>query len=196
MNQSSMRSGARRACVNRLPARRSASRRGCRPIESMDSMSMVKLGVFFLRRPCNPEKYVTNDMHFTLDLPSAPDAIPTARRAIERLAPSLDAQALLNLRLLVSELVTNAVRHAPDSHAAAIELVVWRTDEHVRVEVADRGPGFVPAPRSDAAAGDRASGWGLYILAKVASRWGVERDGGARVWFEIDAPTPGRHAAA
>ena len=138
---------------------------------------------------------MTDTLDFSLDLPPEPDAIPAARRAIERLAPSLDEETLLNLRLLVSEIVTNAVRHVPASDAATIRLVVARTDRAVRVEVEDRGPGFAPAPRTDGPAGEQTSGWGLHILAKLASRWGVESDGGARVWFELDAPSD-RHVAA
>jgi anti-sigma regulatory factor (Ser/Thr protein kinase) len=93
---------------------------------------------------------------------------------------------LQNVRLLVSELVTNAVRHVPADRATTIGLVLERTGDAVRVEVSDDGLGFVPQPRADIE--DRASGWGLNILARVADRWGVENDGGARVWFEIDVP--------
>lgn len=129
---------------------------------------------------------MSSDVHLTLDLPTEPESIPRARRAVEEVAPTVDDLTLLNLRLLVSELVTNAVRHVPREHARSIKLVVERTGTGVRVEVSDSGPGFVPEPRADVE--DRASGWGLNILAKVADRWGVENDDGARVWFEIDAP--------
>ena len=126
------------------------------------------------------------DVHLSLDLPTDPDSIPRARRAVEEVAPTVDDLTLLNLRLLVSELVTNAVRHVPRDQATTIQLVVDRRQDAIRVEVADQGPGFVPEPRADIE--DRSSGWGLNILAKVADRWGVENDGGARVWFEIDVP--------
>jgi anti-sigma regulatory factor (Ser/Thr protein kinase) len=127
---------------------------------------------------------VSSDVHLSLDLPTELDSIPRARRAIEEVAPTVDDLTLLNLRLLVSELVTNAVRHVPASQAATITLSVDRDDDGVRVEVTDQGPGFEPVPRADVE--DRESGWGLNILAKVADRWGVDNDGGARVWFEID----------
>jgi len=131
---------------------------------------------------------VTRDLRITLELPTEPNSIPRARRALTELKPTLDPVTFLNLRLLVSELVTNAVRHVSRERAGGIRLDVARTDAHVRVEVVDRGDGFLPTPRADVE--DRASGWGLNIVAKVASRWGVENDGGARVWFEIDAPVP------
>jgi anti-sigma regulatory factor (Ser/Thr protein kinase) len=125
-------------------------------------------------------------MRISLDLPSDPNSIPRARRALQELKATLDPVTFLNLRLLVSELVTNAIRHVPSELAETVHLEIERTEEQVRVEVVDQGEGFVPRPRADGE--DRASGWGLNILAKVASRWGVENDGGARVWFEIDAP--------
>ena len=131
---------------------------------------------------------MTQAKRISLALPSEPDSIPRARRALREIEGTLDPVTFLNLRLLVSELVTNAVRHVPGELADTIHLEIERSDEHVRVEVVDRGEGFVPHPRAEDE--DRASGWGLNILAKVASRWGVENDGGARVWFEIDVPLP------
>ena len=129
---------------------------------------------------------MTADQRIRIDLPSDPDSIPAARRALAELEPTLAPVTFLNLRLLVSELVTNAIRHVPADRAGTVHLEVLRTDAYVRVVVEDQGAGFTPRPAPDAE--DRASGWGLNILAKVASRWGVENDDGARVWFEIDEP--------
>jgi anti-sigma regulatory factor (Ser/Thr protein kinase) len=137
---------------------------------------------------------VTHAQRISLDLPPEPNSIPRARRALQDLNATLDPVTFLNLRLLVSELVTNAVRHVSHERADVIHLEVERTEDQVRVEVVDHGDGFVPQPRADVE--DRASGWGLNILAKVASRWGVENDEGARVWFEIDAPLPDGAAGA
>lgn len=123
-------------------------------------------------------------MRFTLELPHDPDSIPKARRELERLSTDVDDLTMRNTKLLVSELVTNAVRHVPAGENDLIELVVAREDGHVRVEVADRGPGFTPAPRADLS--EASSGWGLHIMSKIANRWGVEVDDGSRVWFEIE----------
>ncbi len=131
---------------------------------------------------------MTQEKRISLDLPSEPNSIPRARRALQEIKATLDPVTFLNLRLLVSEIVTNAVRHVSRERADTIHLEVERTPQHVRVVVEDQGDGFVPQPRADVE--DRASGWGLNILAKVASRRGVENDQGARVWFEIDAPLP------
>jgi anti-sigma regulatory factor (Ser/Thr protein kinase) len=119
-------------------------------------------------------------MRFTLSLPHDADSICTARHALDVLAPEVDDLTLRNARLLVSEIVTNAVRYAD----GVIELVVAEKDGALHVEVVDRGPGFQPSDREPGQ--DPGSGWGLQILARLATRWGVERDGGARVWFELE----------
>jgi anti-sigma regulatory factor (Ser/Thr protein kinase) len=106
-----------------------------------------------------------------------PDAVRAARHALRGrgLAPDLDH----TVGLLTSELVGNAVRHS-----GAEDRIVFHarlSEDHVRVEVADRGPGFDPEVRHDA------SGFGLRMVDKLASRWGVERTAhGCRVWFEVD----------
>ena len=54
----------------------------------------------------------------------------------------------------------------------------------LRVEVHDPGGGFVPsAPAPDPT---RPSGWGLYLVAELAARWGVDSDATTLVWFEFD----------
>ena len=126
---------------------------------------------------------------FTLQLPHVPDSIPRARRELEKLAGEVDDLTLRNTKLLVSELVTNAVRHVPAAEDDVIELVVDKQDGRVHIEVADRGPGFTPAPRADVTDSNASSGWGLHILAKLSARWGVEVDGGSRVWFELETQT-------
>ena len=122
-------------------------------------------------------------MHFTLELPHDPGSIPAARRELDRLSGALDDLTMRNTKLLVSELVTNAVRHVPAGEGDQIRLVVERGDDRVRVEVSDRGPGFLPPNPTEPAS---TSGGGFHILSRVAARWGVENDSGARVWFEIE----------
>ena len=94
----------------------------------------------------------------------------------EGLDPDLDHTVCL----LVSELVTNSVRHA-GTEGDRIVLAARLASDHVRIEVRDRGPGF------DADVRHRANGFGLRMLDMLASRWGVDSDDrGTRVWFEID----------
>jgi anti-sigma regulatory factor (Ser/Thr protein kinase) len=94
----------------------------------------------------------------------------------------IDPDALATLRLLVSEVVSNAVMHsdAPPSSEILLRARVL-DDGGVRVEVTDRGSGFTPKPRDP----DRHGGYGLYLLDKQATRWGVDGRDGGRVWFEL-----------
>jgi len=122
---------------------------------------------------------------FELELPRELDSAAAARQAIGGLSDRLPGDQLGDVRLLVSELVTNALRHAELDAVDAIQLAVLVTDHVVRVEVADPGKGFEPEPP----AGDpeRAEGWGLYLVDTLADRWGVNREPTlTRVWFELD----------
>jgi serine/threonine-protein kinase RsbW len=118
------------------------------------------------------------------ELPVAPEAAAEARHALDDLAGELSANRLRDVRLLVSELVTNAVRHADLGDSDRIGLVVELADHAVRVEVHDPGGGFIPsAPSPDPV---RPSGWGLYLVAELADRWGVDSADETLVWFELD----------
>ena len=86
------------------------------------------------------------------------------------------------LRLLVSELVTNSVRHVAGSEKP-VKLAVRIAGGKIRVEVHDGGAGFAPGrPEPRGADG----GFGLFLVERMASRWGVETRDGTRVWFELD----------
>jgi anti-sigma regulatory factor (Ser/Thr protein kinase) len=102
-----------------------------------------------------------------------------ARRAVERLG--LDDTIVPDVRLLVSELISNSVKYGGDG---AVRLIV-RTDGpgHVHVEVVDQGVGFVPAARDRPKT--EPGGWGLHLVEALTQRWGV-REGSTHVWFEID----------
>jgi serine/threonine-protein kinase RsbW len=118
------------------------------------------------------------------ELAVTPEAAAEARHALDSLGDAVSGGRLRDVRLLVSELVTNAVRHANLNAGDVIGLVVEVADHALRVEVHDPGGGFVPtAPSPDPA---RPSGWGLYLVAELADRWGVESDETTLVWFELD----------
>jgi anti-sigma regulatory factor (Ser/Thr protein kinase) len=120
------------------------------------------------------------------ELPVTTEAAAVARHALGDLADVLPGGRARDVRLLVSELVTNAVRHANLDDHEVIRLVVDLADSVLRVEVHDPGGGFVPtAPAPDPA---RPSGWGLYLVAELADRWGVDSDDSTLVWFELDRP--------
>ena len=116
-------------------------------------------------------------------LPGAPNAASHARMALDRLAPDLDPREFETLRLLVTELVTNSVRHA-QTETVAVNAVV--TGAGVWLEVADDGPGFDPLEERGRAEESLEAGWGLMLVDRLADHWGVGNDQDAtRVWFEL-----------
>jgi anti-sigma regulatory factor (Ser/Thr protein kinase) len=123
-------------------------------------------------------------VRYRLDLAQDADSPAAARRALGDLADHLPPRRLQDAQLLVSELVTNAIRHAGLHDGDTITLSVEASDRALRIEVSDPGPGFAPgAPEPDM---DHASGWGLYLVSELSDRWGVERNAVTRVWFELD----------
>src|SRR3954447_1432007 len=128
-------------------------------------------------------------------LGSGPDAAAEARRAIAALRADLDPPLMETLRLLVTELVTNSVRH---TECDSLTLRVAIGKAAVLTEVSDDGPNFdaeaaVGAEHPDGRgggghAGARAenTGWGLFLVQRLARDWGVkEDDHSKRVWFEL-----------
>lgn len=131
-------------------------------------------------------------MRIDLELDGTPDAPARARDALDRLAAGLAPGRLGDARLLVSELVTNAVRHAGLRAGQRVRLVAALEGRALRIEVHDPGGGFEPrAPSPNPA---RASGWGLVLVRELADRWGVESGPRTLVWFEMD-PAGGELAA-
>jgi anti-sigma regulatory factor (Ser/Thr protein kinase) len=122
----------------------------------------------------------------SFELAGGPYAVTASRLALAGLEDRLDPNVLFDIRLLVSELVTNCVKHAAVGPEDSIVLTVDIQDHHVRVSVADQGPGFEPPqkPVSEEAA-EAGSGWGLFLVDQLSDGWGVERQGGATVWFEL-----------
>jgi anti-sigma regulatory factor (Ser/Thr protein kinase) len=120
-----------------------------------------------------------------VELPVSSASVAKARARLDELGGGVRDGILDDLRLLVSEVVTNSVRHAGLGPDDSVEVRVRAEPGRVRAEVFDAGPGF-RAPNGDPAAG-AGSGWGLFLVERVADRWGVDRVGGrTRVWFEID----------
>jgi PAS domain S-box-containing protein len=135
-------------------------------------------------RSAAPPSLATDELDgaLQLTLPTSPHAPARARRAIEKLSGTLDQAVVDQLKLLATELVTNSCRHAA-AKGDPIEVVLAVDDRVVRLSVTDTGPGFeVPdgGPQPD-----DESGRGLFIVATLADRWGVDTDGGSRVWLEL-----------
>ena len=121
-------------------------------------------------------------------LPAHDVAPAAARHSLGSVTPALGPSAAENLELLVSELVTNSIRHARLGPEEWVELTVTSSPETLRAEVADPGPGFDPPAHPTPRPGHE-GGMGLFFLDRLADRWGVRREDDANcVWFEIDRP--------
>lgn len=116
-------------------------------------------------------------------LPPSPDSPAAARDAMDRFEGRVGDEILENLRLIVSELVTNSYRHASMRGDERVEVRAALRDGVVRLEVLDPGEGFAaphePVPQAE-------SGWGLYLVDHIADRWGVTRGRVTEVWAELD----------
>jgi anti-sigma regulatory factor (Ser/Thr protein kinase) len=120
-----------------------------------------------------------------------------ARHAIAGFRQELGNARYRVCELLVSELVTNVVRHTSERSAiGGSDMRVRLYPDCVRVEVRAGGPGF--ATPDSAAEKDPGSGWGLFLVDELADDWGIESGLQNCVWFEL-ARTPlpsGIHAMA
>ena len=132
--------------------------------------------------PLNPAGHsrdvpaATSTATLSITLEPDPESVRRARRALAK--GGLDVDLDHTVSLLTSELVTNAIHHA--GQAGEITLAATFEPGFARVEVLDRGPGFDPGVRH------ATTGFGLRLVEKLATRWGVERGAGTVVWFEVD----------
>lgn len=120
----------------------------------------------------------------SLQFEPGPSAASAARNALYAIEGRLEPTVMDDVRLLVSELVTNSVRHSHTSPQEAVELEIDVDPRTVRVEVRDHGTGFEPRRRGPDKR--KVGGWGLYLVEQLADRWGVACNSVTRVWFEID----------
>ena len=117
-----------------------------------------------------------------LKLPARPTS---AREARDRVRPVLsswpDEAGRDTAILLLSEIVTNALRHADGE----ILITVTTEDHRLRTEVHD-GSATLPIPRPP----DETGGLGLILIDHLSDRWGVDQHpgDGKTVWFELDYP--------
>ena len=119
------------------------------------------------------------------------EAAAAARRAIIAGNGWLPDTVREEVLLLVTELVTNAVRHAGAGPERSLHVELLHSPGWVAVAVADDGPGYTwhqtPSP------GNESGGWGLFLVDRIADRWGAESTTDRnRVWFEIAYEDVGR----
>jgi anti-sigma regulatory factor (Ser/Thr protein kinase) len=127
-----------------------------------------------------------------LSVPSDLSALADVRRSFDafRLPPGVREDA----HLLVTELVSNSIRHAELRAGERIRIWAGWSGRRLKVIVRDRDDrqpsqpvgiagSIRPAPGAE-------SGWGLFIVNQLATRWGAIHDGGPGYWFELDASRP------
>lgn len=119
----------------------------------------------------NARRRFRNDAH----------AIAAARRFAAEELTDLPAELLEPIQLMLSELATNAIRHA----GSAFEVSLERSDRRLKVAVTDEGGGTPtlrsPTPRE-------LSGRGLQIVKMLARDWGIDQatSGHKTVWFTLE----------
>jgi anti-sigma regulatory factor (Ser/Thr protein kinase) len=126
----------------------------------------------------------TPEQRQTLSLAAEPDAVGEARRWALGVADGLLSEAATSdLRLVISEVVTNSLRHGTATDT--IDLAMTPKDSFLCVQVTDDGPGLASTPR--AMAPEENGGFGLFLVEQLTRRWGITRENQrTRVWFELD----------
>ena len=140
-----------------------------------------------------PKRPQRSDEAISVEIEAGPEAAAWARNALFAVEPKVEDDLMADVRLLVSELVTNSVRHSGVAPPDSVALDVAVDTDTIRVEFSDCGAGFEPRPRETDRT--RPGGWGLYLVDRLADRWGVARNQFTRVWFEIDLGRDARSTA-
>jgi len=119
-------------------------------------------------------------------LPAEPRSVARARRLVDVLPPIDSRDGLfLDLRLVLSELIANAILHGAEKPAGTVGVGLDLDPERLRIEVTDGGGGFDPDRRAPLDA-ERPAGRGLHLVDALCDRWGVELRGPTCVWVEFD----------
>jgi anti-sigma regulatory factor (Ser/Thr protein kinase) len=116
----------------------------------------------------------------TVELERAPTAPRLARAAFADFDDCLPAERRQDAELLLSELVSNAVKHGGEGD---IGVTFERSDGRFRTEVVDQGDGFAAILRNREDV-YTPGGWGLPLVQTLSDRWGAH-EGSTHVWFEF-----------
>ncbi len=131
---------------------------------------------------------VLSETERRFQLTGLPQAVGAARRALRDWERYFEPDLFYDLSLCVSELVTNTVRRGEPAAADRIELAVWRSAGLIRAEIRQPRPEALVTKPATMVPRD----WGMFIVDRVADRWGVDRSEGTLVWCEIDLASNGR----
>lgn len=130
------------------------------------------------------EEDAAEPLRFVAVLPAHPVSVAVARGLLRGLRVHVDAERLERLELIVSEAVTNAVRHGSPRPQDRVGVEVLVAARSVTCHVDDCGHAFTPPTTAPAL--DRIGGFGLHIIAELAGSWSLERrEAGNRVTFTV-----------
>ena len=116
-------------------------------------------------------------------VPLTAAAAASTRHAIaDALAGHVPNRTVADAQLVLSELVTNSVRHAGLDADAVLRVAASLTAGVLRLEVIDDGRAGAVVVRPPSMSG---GGFGLNVVEMLSRAWGVDRDGGTRVWVEM-----------
>ena len=117
-------------------------------------------------------------------IPGGPRAPESARALLtESMDGRVDGPVVNDLRLLVSELVTNCVLHGGASDDGAITVRTAVGEGAIRTEVCHDGPSFIPPSHEPDL--DSPGGLGLFLVEQMSAAWGVAEGCETCVWFEL-----------
>jgi hypothetical protein len=121
------------------------------------------------------------DDAIAVDLPFEQQSPGRAREQLQAYRGLLDETSFIDLRLLVSELVVEALKATPDAQDRKIELRAGLDGDRVRVEVSS---GAYRLPSRRAKPGD--VGWGICLVEQLSGHWGFRREPDkATVWLDV-----------
>jgi anti-sigma regulatory factor (Ser/Thr protein kinase) len=120
-----------------------------------------------------------------LALPIGSSAPGAARMVVAHCLTGLVShQILLDAQLLISEVVTNSLRHGEPGDGDTVLVRVYLAAESLRLEIVNRGTaGNVTARQPDHES--PGGGFGLDLVDRLTASWGVRRNGDTNVWFEM-----------
>jgi len=126
-----------------------------------------------------------------LDVPADTRAASAARRAVAATLRTWRLEVLCSdAELVVSELITNAITHAPGPASHQLQIVHRATGVRLTVSDGSLSPPSIRTPDDG-----RPGGRGLRIVETLASSWGYDRRAdGKQVWADLDVPQATRPA--
>jgi anti-sigma regulatory factor (Ser/Thr protein kinase) len=125
---------------------------------------------------------VATEPSYTGNFDPEPAMVAGLRREMERFAERFSKVELYNLKVMISEMTTNAIRHGARRPGDHFTISWWEEEEFLRVLIENPGPAFSPDPQIDH---DTPGGRGIWLVSELADRWGVTcHNSEVQVWAE------------